>query len=236
MPPSCTRPFERSSAGSGAVSFPRRIETATVSIIYASRQELEEWLPSSAGRSAVLERESGGADEPPLAERAAARPVARHRRRGVWVAAGIFLALALAGFGGWLYSTRDRTPATPVVALASAPQQTPAGANPRTLSVKITAEGKRPSVIGLTPGSLGLAGVPGRRPAGLRPSVAGGRLELRVFRVDGRAPDGQPKLTDVSRHWLEPDVPVQLDLPDGRATFEWVSNLSAQPSNLQRGK
>jgi hypothetical protein len=71
---------------------------------------------------------------------------------------------------------------------------------------------------------------------GLRPSVVGGRLELRVFRVDNTAPDGQPKLTDVSRHWLEPDMPVELDLPDGRATFEWVSSLSAQPSNPQRGK
>ena len=214
----------------------RRIETATVSIIYASRHELEEWLLSSAGRSAVSERERGGADESPVAEHSAMPPVVRHPRRGGWVAAGISLSLAGAGVAGWLYLTRDRTPATPVVALASAPQQIPAGANPRTLFLKITSEGKRPSVVGLTPGSLGLAGVPGRKPVGLRPAVVGGRLELRVFRVDGTAPNRQPTMTDVSQHWLEADVPLQIDLPDGRATFEWVSSFSAQPSNLQRGR
>jgi hypothetical protein len=180
----------------------RRIETSTVSIIYASGQELEDWLRSSAGRSAVSERESGGADDPAVAEHSEVPPVVRHHRRGAWLAAGVIIALAVAGVGGWLSWTRDRTPAAPVVALASAPQQMPAGADPRTLFLKITAGDRRPSVVGLSPGSLGLAGVPGRKPVGLRPSVVGGRLELLVFRVDGTTPDGQPTFAEASRQWL----------------------------------
>lgn len=219
-----------------------RIEAQGNGVIFASRRELDEWLASAEGRSAVANRRPVGAEEhgePGRGDLRSGDPlpaVGPNAGRRVWWGLGGAALVCAVAVAAWLQTAHNTAPA----AISSAPPIVAGGAaamkNAPALFLRLTPHGGRSSIVGLTPGALGMVGLPGGEPLGLMPSLVSGRLELRVYRVDGRTPEGQPRLTDLSRHWLGPEVPVQVELPFGRVTFEWVSNLGPLPSKPPRGK
>lgn len=200
-----------------------RIAASGRSIIYASRHELEVWLESAAGRSAMSGCQPGISDE---RDAPAAAADSEPARRAVWLGVGV-AALIVAAAAAWLYLPGGNTRGSAQVGAASPASGGAGSPMAQALFLKFANEGQRPAIVGLTPGSLGVVGAPGGDALGMMPAIIAGRLELRVYRLTGKTPAGQPQPTELSRHWLDPDVPVGIDVPGGRASVEWVSSVGS---------
>ena len=208
-----------------------RIPLAGKAIVFATRHEIDAWLESAEGRTAMTERERTQAVAErtiaPTASKDRNTPSTKARRRRTWSAFGaapllvVSAAVLALGTAGYLRQISNRPAAPEMVAIAHEASASQGGAqSARNVVLRVVMADGSAVKAGVTVGGFATHAIPGRGIYALSADSIGDGARIHVSRFERQDSPNSPVLTELGVWSLRPGECVTMTNVPGIASLQ----------------